>query len=64
MKIETASNILKVKTGKYDANHAKNKGLYKFFTCAFDPLLTDTYSFDDEVLICHAKNYLNVIDFK
>lgn len=46
-----AGTILKVKTGKYDANHAKENGNYQFFTCALVPFWTDTYSFDDEVII-------------
>lgn len=44
-------NICKVKTGKFDANHAVENGQYCFFTCALEPTLSDTYSFDDEVLI-------------
>jgi len=44
-------SICDVKTGKYDANHAKRNGKYRFFTCAIEPMLTDTYSFNDEVLI-------------
>lgn len=44
-------DILDVKTGKYDANHAKKNGKYKFFTCALEPSWTDTYSFEDEVII-------------
>jgi type I restriction enzyme S subunit len=46
-----ARTILKVKTGKYDANHAKENGKYQFFTCALVPFWTDTYSFDDEIII-------------
>ena len=29
-----AGEILDVKTGKYDANHAKEDGAFEFFTCA------------------------------
>ncbi len=45
------SEILKVKTGKFDANHAKIDGKYKFFTCAMASGLCNTYAFDEEVLL-------------
>ncbi|MBY0541221.1 MAG: restriction endonuclease subunit S [Campylobacterales bacterium] len=45
------SEILKVKTGKYDANHEDKNGEYDFFTCALKPCKTNTFSFDDEVII-------------
>lgn len=51
MKFVKAQEILKVKTGKYDANHAVANGRYKFFTCAMEASNAETYSFDDEVLI-------------
>lgn len=51
MKYVKAQEILKVKTGKYDANHAKVDGKYKFFTCAMEASYAETYAFDDEVLI-------------
>jgi type I restriction enzyme S subunit len=51
MKVVNAGDILEVKTGKYDANHAKENGSYHFFTCALEPLRTDTFSFNDEVII-------------
>lgn len=40
-----------VKTGKVDANHAKENGQYTFFTCALEPLRADTYSFDGDLII-------------
>lgn len=51
MKKVKVQDILKVKTGKYDANHASHNGKFKFFTCALEPFWADTFSFDDEVLI-------------
>jgi len=44
-------DILLIKTGKYDANHASEDGAYTFYTCAIKPLKANTYSFDDEVII-------------
>lgn len=66
MNIVTANEILKVKTGKYDANHGIDKGKYTFFTCADIPSKSNTYSFDDEVLILpgNGANVGNVYHFK
>jgi len=44
-------NIAEVYTGKKDANFASLDGEYKFFTCAFEPLNSSSYSFEGEVLI-------------
>jgi type I restriction enzyme S subunit len=51
MKIVKAGDILEIKTGKYDANHAKSDGKYRFFTCAMESSMANTFAFDDEVLI-------------
>ncbi|MFN5982244.1 MAG: restriction endonuclease subunit S [Fluviicola sp.] len=44
-------DICTVITGKKDANFATEDGGYLFFTCAFEPLKSDSYSFEGEVLI-------------
>lgn len=44
-------DICHVKTGKVDANHAEENGLYNFFTCALEPLKANTYSFDGDLII-------------
>lgn len=44
-------NICDVKTGKVDANHAQENGLYNFFTCALEPLRANTYSFNGDLII-------------
>ncbi len=51
MRFVEAKEILKVRTGKFDANHAKENGKYSFFTCALKPFKTNTFSFNDEVII-------------
>ncbi|HPL66960.1 MAG TPA: restriction endonuclease subunit S [Smithellaceae bacterium] len=38
-------DVCEIQTGKYDANHAKQNGKYKFFTCAFESLKCDTNRF-------------------
>lgn len=42
------SNVIK---GKKDANHSTEEGEYTFFTCAFEPIRSPDYDFEDEVLI-------------
>lgn len=44
-------DIANVITGKKDANHSTNDGEYTFFTCAYEPLKSPDYDFEDEVLI-------------
>ncbi len=43
--------ICNIQTGKYDANHAKENGKYRFYTCAFDYLMCDTNRFKGESII-------------
>lgn len=44
-------DICKISTGKRDANHAKADGIYRFYTCASQYLMCDTYTFDGDSLI-------------
>lgn len=44
-------DISNVITGKKDANHSTEEGQYTFFTCAFEPIRSPDYDFEDEVLI-------------
>lgn len=44
-------DVANVITGKKDANHSTEEGDYTFFTCAFEPLRSPDYDFEDEVLI-------------
>jgi len=59
-------DIANVITGKKDANHSTGDGKYTFFTCAFEPLLSPDYDFDDEVLILpgNGANVGHVFYFK
>ena len=43
--------VCNIQTGKYDANHAKPKGKYRFYTCAFEFMYCDTNRFKGESLI-------------
>lgn len=43
--------IADVSTGKYDANHANEKGKYRFYTCAYNHGMCNTNRFAGESLI-------------
>lgn len=43
--------VCTIQTGKYDANHAKVDGKYRFYTCAFEYSYCDTNRFKGESLI-------------
>ena len=43
--------VCDVKTGKVDANHADEYGVYPFYTCALEPLKANTYSFEGDLVI-------------
>ena len=44
-------SIVKIFTGKKDANFATNNGKFPFFTCALTPLCCDEFSFEGESII-------------
>ncbi|MFT5985198.1 MAG: restriction endonuclease S subunit [Planctomycetota bacterium] len=43
--------IADVSTGKYDANHANDHGIYRFYTCAYNHVMCNTNRFSGESLI-------------
>lgn len=49
--LKKLGEVCKIQTGKYDANHAKELGKYRFYTCAFEYLFCDTNRFNGESLI-------------
>ena len=53
-------NYVKIKTGKLDANAARENGQYPFFTCSVEPLRIDTYSYDCECVLVAGNGDLNV----
>nr|WP_281417523.1 restriction endonuclease subunit S [Lentibacillus saliphilus] len=44
-------DLVKVQTGKKDANHGTEDGRYPFFTCASKPIKSETYSFEGESIL-------------
>lgn len=49
--IKKLGEVCSIQTGKYDANHAKTKGKYRFYTCAFEHFYCDTNRFKGESII-------------
>ena len=52
--------LIKVRTGKLDANAANENGQYPFFTCSKEPLSINTYSYDCECVLVAGNGDLNV----
>lgn len=50
-KLISLNNLCQITTGKLDANAQVDKGKYKFFTCAKEDFLIDTYAFDTEAIL-------------
>ncbi|MDD4795751.1 MAG: restriction endonuclease subunit S [Bacilli bacterium] len=48
---ESCKNLFNIETGKKDANFGSSDGKYNFYTCAIDPIKSDSYSYDGDYLI-------------
>ena len=44
-------DIVKISTGKHDANHARDNSRYAFYTCSYTPMKCDTYSYEGAGII-------------
>lgn len=55
--VQSIGEIATISTGKKDANHATEDGKYKFYTCAFKPLMSPTFSFEDEAIILPGNGH-------
>lgn len=53
-------DLVKIRTGKLDANVASENGRYPFFTCAIQPLRINSYSYDCECVLVAGNGDLNV----
>ena len=51
--------LMKIRTGKLDANAASEDGAYPFFTCSKEPLRISTYSYDCECVLVAGNGDLN-----
>ena len=54
--IKALSELVVVKTGKLDSNHAEEDGLYPFFTCAPNPSKINSYAFDCKAILLAGNN--------
>ena len=53
-------NLIRIKTGKLDANASSEEGEYPFFTCSRTPLKIDSYSYDCKCVLVAGNGDLNV----
>ncbi|MES2621353.1 MAG: restriction endonuclease subunit S [Bacteroidota bacterium] len=49
--VKKLGEVCDIQTGKYDANHAKPSGKFRFYTCAYEYMFCDTNRFKGESLI-------------
>jgi len=54
------SDLLDIKTGKKDANHATDNGKYHFFTCGDKALRCDDFEFDGKSILLAGNGNFNV----
>jgi len=54
--IKNMTEIFYIKTGKLNANAAKENGLYPFFTCSRKTFAINDFAFDQEALILSGNN--------
>ncbi len=54
--VQNLSKIANIKTGKLDSNAEVIGGKYPFYTCASEPTATDTFAFDDNVILVAGNN--------
>lgn len=50
-----------IKTGKHDANHAKENGHYRFYTCSANYTYCDTYMFEGEAVIVPGNGDIGLV---
>jgi len=60
MSFRKLGNLVRIKTGKLDANASIKDGEYPFFTCARTPLKIDSYSYDCKCVLVAGNGDLNV----
>lgn len=53
--------ICEIKTGKRDANHAIPSGKYRFYTCASQYSMCDTFSFSGEAVIVPGNGDIGLV---
>lgn len=54
--VGTLNDITNITTGKLDSNAEVSNAEYPFYTCAAEPTKTDTYAYDDTVILIAGNN--------
>jgi type I restriction enzyme S subunit len=54
--VKKLSDIANITTGKLDSNAEVKAGKFYFYTCAENPTRTDSYAFDDSVILVAGNN--------
>ena len=60
MSLVALGQLVKIQTGKLDANAAVEGGKYPFFTCAKECSYIDDYAFETDALLIAGNGDLNV----
>ena len=60
MKKIKLGDLVRIRTGKLDANASSSNGQYPFFTCSRTPLRINSYSYDCECVLVAGNGDLNV----
>lgn len=55
-KVSTLEEVSTIKTGKLNSEAAVSNGVYPFFTCSQETYRTNTFSFDQEVVLLAGNN--------
>ena len=55
-KVGELKDIINITTGKLDSNAEIINAKYPFYTCATEPTTTDTYAYDDTVILIAGNN--------
>ncbi len=54
--VKRLEEIANITTGKLDSNAEVENGSYHFYTCASEPTRTDSFAFDDSVILIAGNN--------
>jgi type I restriction enzyme S subunit len=57
-------SLVRIRTGKLDANASSKDGKYPFFTCAVEPLRINSFSYDCECVLVAGNGDLNAKYYK
>ncbi len=61
--IKKLGDLCEIKTGRRDANHGNQNGVYHFFTCAKNHSYIDDYSFDTEAILVAGNGDVGAVKY-